>query len=275
MKPDNRFTLSYLRTHPTDAARTLERLPAATAGALLEALGTEVVAPLVACMSPSAAASCLARMTPERAATLLQHIRAASAALILSTMPPEPARDLLARFGTTAGLRVRRLLHRPPGSVGAVMTPAPPTLSAALTVGDAVKRMQQQRSDPACDLYLVDDTHRLVGIVNTATLLRAGGRRPLRSLAARDYATLHTSTALAAAVNHAGWRTRRILPVTESDGTLVGILDRQTLLDATEAGIPGQGDPLDNVLELVNLYWIALAETVQMMAGTDNNRKVD
>lgn len=274
MKPDNRYTLSYIRAHPAEAARSLERLPAEAGGALFEALDAEVTAPLLACMSPPAAAACLARMAPARAADLLQRLRAAAAALILSAMPSEPAGELLRRFSTTARLRVRRLLNRHPDTVGAVMSPTAPALPAALTVTDAIRRIQQQRSGPVCDIYLVDDAHRLVGVVNTAALLKAGGRRPLRSLAEREDATLHASTALSTALNHPAWRGHRILPVTENDGTLIGTLDRQSLLDATEHSRgPAREDPLDTTLELVNLYWIALAETVRMMAGPGDDRR--
>lgn len=274
MRPDNRYTLSYIRVHPAEAARTLERLPAEAGGALFESLDIEVIAPLLACMSPPAAAACLARIAPARAADLLQRLRATAAALILSAMPPEPAGELLRRFGTTARLRVRRLLNRHPDTVGALMSPGAPALPAALTVADAIRRIQQQRPEPVCDLYLVDDAYRLVGVVNTAALLKAGERRPLRSLTEREDSTLHASMTLSTARNHPAWRGHRVLPVTENDGTLIGTLDRQALIDAMENSRgPAREDPLDNMLELVNLYWIALAETVRMMAGPGDDRR--
>lgn len=274
MTPENRLTLSYIRAHPPDAARSLERLPAESGGALLEALDIDAAAALVAAMAPLKAAGCLAQMAPSRAAAALQAIQPAAAALILRCMTSTSSQDLLDRFDALARLRVRRLLHRRPDTVGAVMSPAAPAVGAAITVGDAVKRIQALRSALPCQVYLVDEAHKLVGAVDAGALLSAGARRPLQSLSGQPVAALNASASLAAALNHRGWHTRHVLPVTEHDGTLVGTVDRQVLMDATEAVRPTtHEDAFGGLLELVNLYWIALAETVQLIAGAGGEQR--
>ncbi|MCC6302631.1 MAG: magnesium transporter [Gammaproteobacteria bacterium] len=268
MKPNNHLTLSYLESHPLDAARTLERLPAATGARLLEAVPPELAARLLAAMSPRTAGACLREM-PEFLGTRIQHaVPPVTMAHILKVARPEETRALLARLRLRDRMHVERLLYHPLDTVGAHMETVEFTLASDLSVGEALRRV---RAYPPAgnEVFVVDRSQRLVGVVDSIALIRGDGQKPLQALVRPAAARLSVHTTLAMTRAHPAWQTQRLLPVIEGDGILTGTISYRAVVEGTQligAHPPPNADFIDSLLNLAQIYWTALAELLHGLA---------
>lgn len=266
MKPNNRLTLGYIESHPLDAARILERLPADTSARLLEGIPTELAAKLLSCMSPKSAGACLAEIPEQQGTQILNALPPLAVAHILKVVPPPQARTLLARLRIRDRLHVERLLYYPLDSVGAHMETVTFTLPADLTAGEALRRVRDHLP-VTNEAFVVDRSQRLVGVIDGITLLRADHRKPIQSLTRPAPARLSVRTTLAMTRTHPAWQTQRLLPVIEGDGILVGVIDYKSVIEATQLGVAPAAnlDLIDSVLNLAQLYWMALSEVIGSM----------
>lgn len=268
MKPGNHLTLSYLESHPLDAARTLERLPAPACARLLEAIPSELAARLLAAMSPRTAGACLHEI-PEFLCTRIQHaIPPVAMAHILKVVPPEDTRALLACLRLRDRMHVERLLYHPLDTVGAHMETAGFTLASDLSIGEALRRVRAYPS-AGNEVFVVDRAQRLIGVVDSVALIRGDGQKPLQALVRPAAARLSVHTTLAMTRAHPAWQTQRLLPVIEGDGILTGTISYQAVIEGTRligAPPPPNADFIDSMLNLARIYWTALAELLHNLA---------
>ncbi|MCC6207237.1 MAG: magnesium transporter [Gammaproteobacteria bacterium] len=268
MKPNNQLTLSYLESHPLDAARTLERLPAQISARLLEAIPSELAARLLAAMSPKAAGACLHEI-PEFLGTRIQHaVPPVAMAHILKVVSPEETRTLLARLRLRDRMHIERLLYYPLDTVGAHMDAVPFTLASDLSIGEALRRV---RAYPPAgnEVFVVDRAQRLVGIIDSIALIKGDGRMPLQTLVRPAPARLSVRTTLTMTRAHPAWQNHRALPVIEGDGILVGAISYRTVIEATQlisTHPPANADLIDSVLNLAQIFWTALAELLHNLS---------
>lgn len=277
MKPNNHLTLSYLESHPLDAARTLEKLPAPTCARLLEAVSAELAARLLASMSPKSAGACLHEMPEYLGTRVLHAIPPITMAHILKVVSPAETRALLARLRMRDRMHIERLLYYPLDTVGAHMETVPFTLPADIAVGEALRRVRAH-APAAGEIFVVDRSQRLVGLVDGVTLIRADGQKPLQLLVRPVAARLSVRTTLTMTRAHHAWLTARQLPVIEGDGILVGAISYKTVVEATQlitARPPENADLFDSVLNLAQLYWTALSESIHNLASLRGGRVRD
>jgi len=139
-------------------------------------------------------------------------------------------------------------------------------LPDGLTVAEAIKRVRRHRRAVGCEIFVVDRARRLAGVVQTDALLKAAHHGSLGPLVRTRTPFLRTRARIAAARGHVGWQNQRRLPVVESDGTLVGTIDYRTVLEefASTEATPEPVDTLGGVLDLVQLYWVAMANVLSI-----------
>lgn len=277
MKPNNHLTLSYLESHPLDAAHTLERLPAPTSARLLEAIPSELAARLLAAMSPKTAGACLHEIPEFLGTRILHAIPPVAMAHILKVVSPEDTRSLLARLRLRDRLHIERLLYYPLDTVGAHMETVPFTLASDLSVGEALRRV---RAYPPAgnEIFVVDRSQRLVGVVDSVALIKGDAQKPLPTLVRPVPARLSVRTTLSMTRAHPAWQNQRLLPVIEGDGILVGAISYQSVVEATQligTHSPANADLIDSVLNLAQLYWTALAEFLHNLGSIRTRRVQD
>lgn len=262
MKADNRLTLAYVRTHPRDAARALEKLPPESIARLAGLLDPGIGGPLIGQLMPDIAAAVLDHCEREQAGDLLDAMPAAAATRVARAAGSDgPLHSLLSE---PARASTRSSLRYPPHSVGSHMAPVDGALPDDLAATEVLRRVRQRGSAAECEIWLVDRDYRLSGIVQITALLQASTTDPISSYKRPAPAALPARMPLAVAREQGAWQTRRRLPVTDDDGILVGVIDYRTLLEATRTidGPVEHHDALDSVFELARLYWIAVAGIV-------------
>ena len=272
MDVNNRLTRAFLIDHAADAARTVEQLSPEIGAELLTALELEIAARVLSQMIPAIAGDCLKHAPRRQALAILGRIRKANAALILQSMDRTDARGLMQGMSISDRIGLRYLLKYQRDTVGSVMDTNSFFLPDGLTIAEAVKRVRRHRRAVGCEIFVVDRARRLAGMVQTDALLKAAYHGPLEPLVRTRTPFLRTRARIAVARSHVGWQNHRRLPVVESDGTLVGTIEYRTVLEefASTEVTPEPVDALGGVLDLVQLYWIAMANLLSMFT-----RRVD
>ena len=269
MEPNNRLTLTYLQTHPDQAARTLEKLPAELVARFFEEIDAPVAARILDGMLPAHAGAGLAEMKPSTAARILERMAVLHIARLIQMLNNATANRLLELLSMKNRFAVRHLLKHPTYTVGSIMNAVHFLLSENLTAGDALRRIKRYPTNVSGDIFVVDGLHRLVGTVTPTALLRADQRTMINRIMRPRPPTLHARARIVTSAAHPAWRKFRLLPVVEGDYSLVGSVDYETILSesSSERPVLQTSDTFGVLLDLARLYWISVASLLEALTA--------
>lgn len=231
---DNHADLSYafLEAHPADAARVLERLPPESAAALLEEAPLRIVAPVLKKMLPLASARCLLQLNDDKVLGLLRAVGAQAGVALLRQFESAHRKQLLSQLPTALNFTYELLLGYPEGTVGAWMEPNTLALPKEMTVVDAIERVKHMDETSNANPYVINQSLRLLGIIELADLLRVDSSCTLAILVKPSPYRLPAQALLSNVLEHQGWTEYSILPVVDHAGHLVGSITYAALLKA-------------------------------------------
>lgn len=255
------LTLSFLASHPAEAARVLERIPGPDAAALFAAVPARAGAPALTAMLPSAAARVLAALDDEPALALLSAAGVQAAVTMLRYVPESRRSDLLEGLPTATAVASRILLGYPDDSVGAWTDPDIVSMAPLTRVGEALARVRNGDETLIEQVYAVETDQRLVGIMDLRELLRVPELTTLAAIMRKPAAVLTAMTTLSGAATQRGWQQTSVLPVVERDGRLIGVMRRATLARALARG-RGPAQPAEEATiagVMARGYWDALS----------------
>ena len=266
MRVDNPMTQAFLTTYPVDAARVLEQLSRDYAIALLGELTIDIVAPVIGAMLPEKSAAILSEMEPLLPAKILAELPLPSAARIYRLLDSEKQTALTVSFGDKKRRSLLRYLTYASTSAGAIVDPCVELLPENITVADAIRRVEHNGQVIVCDIYIVNDSFQLTGVIELGQLLVSKHHLRLRDVMSRKTQAISVHANISTLPAHPGWAKKRQLPVVERDKTIVGVLDHRKLQEILkETGTAAIADPLDNLLSMVSLYWISLAQLLDSL----------
>ena len=170
--------------HPADIADILEQLDLEEAGAMLERLDMETAADTLNEVEYPLQSELLSELDPERASDLLERLAPDDAADILADIPQEEAERLLNLMPDTDAQPIRNLLRYQAETAGGIMTSEVLMFSLEDTVDEALTYLRQNSShlEMIYYLYIVDEEHRLRGVVSLRQLVIAEPSVPMQSL---------------------------------------------------------------------------------------------
>ncbi len=258
------LTLAYVIAHPADAARVLEMRAPVEGAALFTRLPARAVAPVLAAMLPPAAARLIAAVSDHVAMGLLTAAGAQAAVAVLRHVP-EPRRSRLVEgLPTVTAVAVRLLLGYPEDTVGAWADPQAVVLAPALDAGNALGVVRGEPEGVAQSVYVVGEDHRLLGVVDLPTLVRAPEWRSLEALMHPPVATLSAVMPLGAAAAHPAWARASELPVVARGERLIGTLRLSVLRQALgHGGASGDEEGLTVAGVAARGYWDAASGLVR------------
>lgn len=248
MAPDDRsLSQAFMRSHPAQAARVLETLPAEAAAALFETTPARLAADVIAAMLPLKAARCLALLPEPRVLELLAPMPAQPTVALLRHVAEPRRRALIAGLPTASALASTLLLGYGEDTLGAWADPDILMLPADARAGDALARL---RAAPVAHpvVFVTDAQRRLHGTVALMTLLAAPPAATLSTLMSRPAVALTAHAPLAGTVAHPGWERASTLPVLEPGGQLVGVMTRDALARALRRLEPPPAAPVESTL---------------------------
>ena len=264
-------------SYPVEAARVLEQVPDEHVAALFNELPLQIGAPVLASMLPEKAVACFLKFSGSFAAKLVVVLPVISLARLYRLLVPAKQDELLSFLSDKSRGELRRYMAYPPTSAGVLLNPVIDVLPDNITVVDAIRRIEQNQHSVACDIYIVNDAHQLLGVIELGKLFITGHHIRLRDIMQRKTQSIPAHATASTLLLHPGWNTHRRLPMVERDGTLIGALDYSYLQKTLgETGAMDTNDPLENMLSLAGLYWLSLAQLLDSILGiarTDTGEK--
>jgi magnesium transporter len=261
VKVDNPLSREFLLNYPADAARALELVSVEDVAALFGEFPPHVLATVIASMLPTKAADCLAVMAAESAAKLLASCPVTAAARIYRLLVSAKQHELSVYLTDKTRSQIHHFLDYPPESVGALMDPGVAMLPENITVTEAVRRIERLGYPVGCEVYVIDDRHHYVGMIELGRLLVSNNHARVRDIINRKIPTVSAHANATSLYSHLGWSTQRRLPVVDRNNLLVGALAfarlQETPAETTDIVIR---DPLENLLSLTSLYWLSVAQ---------------
>lgn len=234
--PQVQLNVSYNKLadlRPADIADILEQLDVEDAGILLENLDTETAADALNEVESPLQAELISELDPERASDLLEVMPPDDAADILADIPQAEAEHLLNLMPAFESRPIRDLLRYKPESAGGIMTPEVLSLREDLTGQEALSllRQQSEHMEMIYYLYIVDDEHRLVGVVSLRELVVAPPDALLKDLMDRDVIKVTTTTDQEEVARIIERYDLLGVPVVDEEHHLVGIVTVDDVID--------------------------------------------
>lgn len=276
MKIDNPLSEAFLQRYPSESARVLEKIPAEHVAAFLSAIPAEVITPVVVSMLPGSVAACLNHMENSASVKFLSAMPACTVARIYRLLSKTRQQELSSSFSEKYHRQLISYLQYPADSVGALLHSGIDILPQSITVDDALHRLEDIDHAVGCDIFIINDEHQLVGVIQLGKLLTAKHHLRVRDIMSTRTNAISAHALIESVAEHPAWNSRLKLPVIERDKTLLGIVQYSRLQQVLgESSSTVQRDPLDAALSLVSLYWISLAQLLSSLMGISQTEKGD
>ncbi len=207
-----------------DVAVLFRLLPREFAADVFEYMPFEAQEPLLRLLSQDHVAAVLDEMDPDDRTALLEDLPAAVTERLLRLMSPEEERV------------ASRLLAYPEDSVGRRMTPDFVTVRPEWSVAQALDHLRKVGHDKETlnIIYVVDEQGRLIDDIRLRELVLAEPTTPLSRLMDRQVVALRAEQDQEEAVRVFQEQDRSVLPVTDAEGRLVGIVTVDDVMDVAE-----------------------------------------
>ena len=259
--------------HPADIADILEQLDVEEAGAVLDRLSTETAADTLNEVETPLQSELLSELDPARASDLLEQLAPDDAADILADMPREEAERLLSLMPAEKAQSIRELLRYGAQTAGGIMTTEVFSLSEHLTCQEALAYLRQssEHLEMIYNLYIVDDEHRLAGVVSLRELVVADPATRLEDLMDRDVIKVSTDTDQEEVARVIAKYDLLGVPVVDSENHLVGLITVDDVIDVlheeeAEDFSEIAGASVEELEEEEHFSWRAVANRVTWLA---------
>lgn len=229
MIAEARLAGAFLGSHPSRAAMALEQMPAVAAAAVLGEVPARTAATVLREMTPPRAAGCLSHLAANDAAAIIAETLADDAAPVVRALDADIRDALIAALPAAARNPLLSMLAFPAGTAGAVMDPSVFQVPENIIVADARTRLRSAARDLLYYVYVIDEEHRLAGVLDIAELMLARSRDPVSAAMHRDVESISAWMPVALVRAHPGWHRFHAMPVVDEDGHLLGAIRYQTL----------------------------------------------
>ncbi|MCG5512912.1 magnesium transporter [Ectothiorhodospira shaposhnikovii] len=228
--------------------RTLDSMRIQDIAHVLMALEDDAVERVFNALARGRKVDVFSYLDPHHQHALLDRIAQADARHILSEMlpddltalledlPRDEVRRLLRLLPFRAIRRALTLLDYPDNSVGRLMTPEFVAVAADWSIQDSLDfiRVQKARGEMANVIFVIDDERRLLTSIPLGRFVMGRADEPVSSLGTEPMITLSVNADRAEAVRLIQHYDLEVLPVTDDDGVLLGIVTVDDVMDVVK-----------------------------------------
>src|SRR5215468_9416281 len=179
----------------------------------------------------------LRSLAQEEVAAILNEMSPDDRTMLLEELPAAATRQMLALLNDEERAEAVKLLGYPEGSVGRFMTPHYIAVRPHWTVQDVLEyvRKHGQDSETLNLVYVVNERGVLIDDIRMRLFLLADPERRVTELMDNRFTALKATDNRHTAVSVFRQADLAALPVTDSDGVLIGIVTNDDILDVAEA----------------------------------------
>ncbi len=243
---------------PTDQGVVFRILPGALAADVFEYLPLEDQEQLVRNLSTELLGELLNGMAPDDRTRLLEELPGGVTQRLLKTLNPEELRI------------ARTLLGYPEESVGRLMTPDYVAVQPEWTIADVMRHIRNVgiESETINVIYVTDPKGRLLDDIKLRQIVLADPEKKVEDLMNHSFTALCATDDREAAVTAFRNYDRNALPVTDTQGILVGIVTLDDALQVAEAEATEDIQKLGGMEALDLPYMrVGIAEMIRKRAG--------
>lgn len=235
MSLSRKMAVHALTRHPRNSSVVLENLPRDAAAELLKKCsGTEASA-VITRLSPHAAKGVLVHLEPEHIFKILGDLPVGQIARLIRGLDPKVRDAVVETFPKRVKHNLRLLLSFKQGTAGALMDPAVLALNKDLVIRDALEQIRENPELTRYNVYVVEENHLLVGVVNLRELFLAKKTLTLSEVMTTNPYRISSNADRATITTHPGWREAHSVPVVDDAGAYLGALRYRTFRELEEA----------------------------------------
>lgn len=226
----NALNQAYLRLHPVDAMRTVNRLSSKEVIKLMLIQSASEMVALWDRLNIGMAAAVLPQLADKHVKQIIQRGDPVHTARVLMQLNTEQRERCMAYASSSRQRELISLVQYPQGSAGALMDPRFLPLHETLTVREALLRIRKQKARFTRQLYLTDDQGRLQGMVEVHKLAFNDGAAKLADLSQPVPAAVPATATREEVVAQLEQHRITDLPVVDIAGRLIGIIRYDALM---------------------------------------------
>ena len=232
----NELRDAFTDMDPADVAEVIEDLPADESGIIFRLLPRDTAALVFEYLPPHQQSEIVETLGTEPLKNLLDEMAPDDRTRLLEELPAEVTKRMLTTLSADQIRVARQLLGYPEKSAGRYMTPEYLTIPGNTTAGEALDyvRKHGQGRETLHVLYIVDEKGRLLDDVRLASLVLSDPSVKVTDIHDRQLVSIPATADREEFISLFEKYDRVALPVTDSQGVLLGIITHDDVLDAAE-----------------------------------------
>jgi magnesium transporter len=233
--PKIKLLSDYLQKNPTDLAFQLVFEPAKQAADFIKSFKPAVVAPALESVPASYLVEVFSHLKPVESIEFLKKFPTNLSAAILRGLERSLANKLVDLLGTDSSvLQIKKLLKFSENSVGFLMKPNPFTVREDTSVRELQTLLKKNPTRYGRYVYVTGDNQNLIGVVSFKDVFYSQPDTLVANLMKTKITTLYPETIASEAYKLESWKTHSMLPVTDKNTILLGVLRIERLEDFLE-----------------------------------------
>jgi magnesium transporter len=212
--------------------------------------------------SPGGAAAKLANLSGTELANELMHLSPGFAQDVLAELPTDACERAISAAPPDLARQWQRNSLYDRNTIGRMMEPVVAAFPPDMKVSDTIDQLRELVTRALITyVYVVDDEHRLLGIVTMRDLLFSGRERRLSEVMLRGAFALHAALPLQDAMRLVLDRHYPVYPVIDADQRLIGLVRGQQMFEAQAIEITLQAGSmvgLEKEERLATPWWHSL-----------------
>ncbi|MGH7492042.1 MAG: magnesium transporter [bacterium] len=219
-----------------EIADLLVNLPESDQPILFRLLPRTVAAQVFAYLPSDEQQRLLQSLTTENTRALLSELAPDDRTELLGELPAQVTQQLLSLLPPKELKEARQLLGYPEESVGRLMTPEYVAIRPEWTIGKALEHLRKHGKDAETVnlVYVVDDKGKLIDDIRLRKLILSDPSEAVATIMDHHFVALSANDDREFAAKQMQKYDRVALPVTDSDGVLLGIVTVDDMLDVVE-----------------------------------------
>jgi magnesium transporter len=222
--------------HPSDVAQVIIEHPTETEGIIFRLLPKEKAARVFAYLPPPEQRSLLESLSNEQVRKLLDEMTPDDRTHLLEEMPAEVTRELLLQLDPQTLQAARKLLGYPENTAGRYMTPEYAWIYPDMTAARALDKIREtgRGKETLNWVYIIDADGKLVEDLRLANLVLAHAETNVLQIDDPQLVSVHATDDRDTVLKAFAQYDRTVLPVTDKNGYMLGIITVDDVLDIAE-----------------------------------------
>jgi len=226
-------TYNKLHTlHPSDLADIIEDFDANTGAIIFSSLDNAKAADVLEELDEDVQVSLLRILSTDKVADILEEMPADEAADVLDGLNEDKAEELLNNMEKEASDEIRELMEYEEHLVGSIMNTDFISCPTNYTVADVINdiRKAEEEVEQIYYVYVVSDTHKLIGVVSLRELIVSTPDKKLEDIMAKEVIYMQDNDKISDLVKAISKYNLFAMPVADEQMELIGIVSMNDII---------------------------------------------